>query len=412
VGYVNVTSGNFIPQHDGRTQVRVSVTGADPTKGGIAADSVFIAVTTGTYSDGNAPSDHLLIKITYSENENLIAKEETLSIGELQGIQTVSHTYSLTRSDGKYVTDSATGIEMAALLGHLGIDPGDVAWFRFAANDGANPGAITAGFLFGYNRYYFPLADWGVTNGAVSVPPMLAYADSWREGGNCDPDFSSLNNGTCLRLLFGSTGLADNSTSRSLKYINTMTIVISGAPPVGSGTGNGQGDGDGDGPGNGDEGEGSGDGDEGEGNGAGGTDDNQENSGTNTDGTGQNTNNQQNATAGDKQQTQNQNIVILNAGALREIAQETPLTESEKELQEILDSETPQGSSGAAGGSRWQVFEMMNAVNSDLPPIPFNNPLEPFLIPGILAVAIAGGGFSAFRYKRRVGPLRLTPQGV
>ncbi|KAA6363532.1 MAG: hypothetical protein EZS28_040941, partial [Streblomastix strix] len=78
VGYINVASGNFIPQHDGRTQLRTTVTGADPTKGGIASDSVFINVATGTYEDGYLPSSELKIKITYSENETLIAKEETL----------------------------------------------------------------------------------------------------------------------------------------------------------------------------------------------------------------------------------------------------------------------------------------------------------------------------------------------
>jgi len=39
-------------------------------------------------------------------------------------------------------------------------------------------------------------------------------------------------------LLFGSTSTADSSTSKSLKYINTLTIVLEGAPPAGGGSGN------------------------------------------------------------------------------------------------------------------------------------------------------------------------------
>jgi hypothetical protein len=406
VGYINAASGNFIPQHDGRTQARVTVTGGDPTRnGGRVTDEVYLNVNTGFYEDGYAPSDSLKLRITYEENEDLIAKEVTLSIAELQAIQTVNCTYTLTRSEGRYVTDNAQGIYLATLLEHVGIATEDVAWFRFAANDGANPGAITQGFLFGYARFYFPLVDWGVTNEAEAVAPMLAYADSWHEGGSPAKDYSSLNSGTCLRLLFGSTGLADNSTSRSLKYINTMTVVIQGAPPVGTGDGGGKGDGEGEGEG---DGTGTGTGTGGEEGDGDGTDNNGNGDATSTGANDENTTDEATRTT----ERTSAATTEINAKPL------SAMSEAEKQLRELLNDDVPLGSGLGAGGStenggnRWQVFEMMNQLNSDLPSIPFENPLEPFLIPFTITVAGLGGLASGMRFlRRRAWPPGATPPG-
>jgi hypothetical protein len=439
VGYVNPASGNFIPQHDGRTQVSASVTGGDPTRdSGVVYDSVFVNVNTGTIVDGNAPSDALHIVVTYEEDESLVAKDTTLTIAELRAIQTVQHTYSLTRDGGRYVTDSAEGIELATLLENQDIEIGDVAWFRFAANDGANPGAITAQFLFGWTRYYFPLVDLGVSNDAVAVPPMLAYADSWREGGSCAPDFSALNGGTCLRLLFGSTGMADNSTSKSLKYINTLTVVLSGAPPVGPGTGDGDGTGDGSGTGDGggdengtggdgggtggDGGEGGegtgGDGDEGGGGGGDGETNEANEDGEsdanaaagNTNTNNNNTDNSDTPLPGDTGGTEGR--VLENVSGLRALNAEAPAPSStvEKDLRDIVGPSTPKSASNGSeispeatgGGHRWQVFEMMNKQDSKLEPLSLTNPLEPFVAPATLAVAALGSLAGGLRYRRRL----------
>ena len=68
------------------------------------------------------------------------------------------------------------------------------------------------------------------------------------------------------------------------------------------------------------------------------------------------------------------------------------------------------GSQGAEGGSaggegdgrRWQVFEMMSKAKSDVDPLDYSNPLEPFLLPGVLAVMAAGGVTNRVRFRREL----------
>ncbi len=356
VGYVNAQTGNFKPLKDGHTKVMVTATGGDPTyNGGTVVAAVYIQVDTGTYSDEYAPSSELNIKVIYEEQPELVGKAETFSVAELQSIETAYCTYSLTLSNGKYVTDSAKGIYLITVLDHIGISLNDVAYFQFAANDGANPGNITKSFLFGYTRYYYPYADWSIDTGAVSVMPMLAYADSWREGGYCTEDYSTLNEGTCFRLLFGSTSLADNQTSKSLKYINTMTIVLSGAPPVGWGENGTQ-------PG-GDLGQNGG---TGAGSGAGMT----------SEGLAADGGNVGSASVGEQDASQENDKAKSDTGV------------------------TQTGSS--SGSSRWQVFEMMNNMESDVDPIVFNNPLEPFLVPATMVVVAAGGIVTGVRFRGKM----------
>ena len=396
VGSVNAASGTFVPSADGRTLVIASITGGDPNVGnGIVQASVSINVNTGKYEGGNAPSSQLKVEVEYETMPGVVGKEKTFSIAELQAIENASCTYTLTRSNGRYVTDTAQGIYLSTLLSSMGIAPSDVSHFRFAANDGANPGAIPAGFLFGYTRYYFPFANLGVTTGQVPVAPMLAYADSWKEGGSCEPS-TELNSGTCLRLVFGSTGLADNSTSLSLKYINTMKVVMSGAPPVdwgkdpggsgGGGEGNenkpsgtpdgkpdgsggGANDGTADGTGDGD---GSGDG----GLAAGAADD---------DGDGGSKGVGASKPAGGEDGAADARDASDAGGDKAAGAQDS--------------SDAAWGSSDA-GGARWQVFEMMAKSDSDMPPLTMENPLEPF-VPPLAAGALAAGAVSSgLRFRR------------
>jgi hypothetical protein len=481
VGYVNADTGNFIPQRDGNAQIYATATGGDPTRNnGQVTDIVFVSIITGTYEDGFIPSSQLTMRFVWSADESLEAKAPvTLSIEQLQALQSVERTFTLTRSNQKHVTDSAIGIDLAVLLDSQGIAIEDISHFRLAANDGANPGVIPADFLFGYTRYYFPLIDWNVTNQAVAVSPMLAYADSWHEGGSAAENYESLNEGTCLRLLFGSVGLTDDSTRFSIKYINTMTVVLNGAPPVEDGNGN-----TGDGPGT-DDGDDTDPGHE--------PPPPQDDTGqTPPTGTGN-----ENATPDDTQGDQNNPVApaapvapnspppdakppsltrpdssnterpstpptsatpstsqkaaktlreITSAQSLREQSaqrEQSLQNEDPARLRQIVESDTPLAASprgpaeqasranepapdaaaeppaeaspeaspeASEGASpRWQVFEMMNKINSDIDPLSLNNPLEPYAIPALLAVVISGMAVSAIRYRRRLaGPTGLT----
>ncbi|NTW28214.1 MAG: hypothetical protein HGA39_02470 [Coriobacteriia bacterium] len=342
VGYVNATSGNFIAKAQGTVAVYARMTGGDPAaNGGAVQDRVWVVIDTGTGSDEYLPSDSLEIKIVYQDDESLVAETHIYSIAQLRDIQTARCTYTLTRSAGNYVTDSAEGIYLSTLIEQLGVSLNEVYAFRFAANDGANPGAITSRFLFDYTRYYFPYFD---TGGLMAdrqvVMPMLAFADNWREGGSCEEEYSGLNPGTCLRLLFGSTGAADASTAKSIKYIHTMTIVMAGSPPVGSG---------GDGGSGGSSGTGSG------------------------------------SESGSGVDTGSGNVSVL---------------------------VTADGGGSGTGGSadsgdgaakgRWQVFEMMGSSASDIDPIDFTNPLQPWALPSAVALMLVGASYVFLRFKKEL----------
>ncbi|MEA5019620.1 MAG: PASTA domain-containing protein [Gordonibacter sp.] len=366
VGSVNAASGSFVPLHDGRTQVVATLVGGDPgVNGGLVVASVSINVNEGTFDGGNAPSSQLVINIEYESMPGVVGKTETLSIGALQSIQNASCTYTLTKSGGSYVTDTAQGIYLSTLLDHLSIVTGEVLYFKFAANDGANPGAITNSFLFGYTRYYYPNADGASTAGAVPVAPMLAYADSWREGGTCEPS-SELNSGTCLRLLFGSTGLADNSTSKSIKFINTITVVLDGAPPTGWGDGTNPGGTD---PGKGGGVESDGSGDKG------------------AIGTGGNANATGNANISKSASSEGDDV--------QEMA-------TQQTAGPVLESSGNTDAAAESGGSRWQVYEMIAKRQSDVDPIVLVNPFEPYAIPLVVATVAAGAVASGMRFRRKL----------
>ncbi|MGV8083946.1 MAG: Ig domain-containing protein [Coriobacteriia bacterium] len=361
VGYVNAASGNFLAKAQGTVAVYAKMTGGDPSEnGGVAQDRVWIVIDTGSGHEENLPSSELVVKVVYQDNESLVAETHTFTIAELKAIQNARCTYTLTRSAGNYVTDSAQGIYMTTLLDKLGIVLDEVYAFRFAANDGANPGAITKRFLFDYTRYYFPYFD---TGGLMAdrqlVMPMLAYADNWREGGTCEEDYSSLNSGTCLRLLFGSTGAADGSTAKSIKYIHTMTIVMAGSPPVGEGGDGGSGSGLDTGSGT-----GSGDG-----------------SGTGT-GTGSGIGTGGSTGDGSGTGTGNVTALLNSSGGSG-------------------DGDATDGGSGAARG-RWQVFEMMGTSASDIDPIILDNPLQPWALPSAGTLVLVGAFYVLVRFKKEV----------
>ncbi|MDR2109637.1 MAG: Ig-like domain-containing protein, partial [Coriobacteriales bacterium] len=407
LGYINAATGNFIPQRDGQARIYATVTGGDPAiSGGQVVDTVYVSVNTGESEDGNMPSSNLTIRVVWQEDEAIEAREPvSLTVAQLQAIQNVQRTYTLTRSNQKHVTDSATGIDLAELLASQNIAVEDIAHFRLAANDGANPGAIAADFLFGHARYYFPLIEWGSTNEAVAVPAMLAYADSWHDGGSPDEDYSSLNSGTCLRLLFGSTGLADDSTSWSIKYIHTLTVVLNGGPPYEPGDDDGTGNGEGEGPGNGEDD--TGDKDDGE-DGDGDKDDGQDGAGKAADDNsaneaGSNQDEQESddpaAPTGDddsgnrdpaRQESPNASEQLsqqdsLSGVALHELAgqqdQQQAAAGPSGPSEQLVDPSVPLASLAAAGaplpgGSRWQVFEMMNKLQTETEALSLNNPLE------------------------------------
>ena len=207
--------------------------------------------------------------------------------------------------------------------------------------------AVSYSMLFGSIRYYFPQYDAGgnVQEG-IPVSPMLAVQSNFRwykYGDSIEPDYSDMNDNACFRLLFGATGSGQITSNAQVYWINTIKVVLAGAPPVQPKIGTNTGDGTGQGGSGG--GEGGGDG------GSTGTD------------------------VGD--------ATGLGGGSAA-----------------ISD-----GGGGTTGGS-WQVYQVMNPNPSDVDTIDFENPFAPFVIPFAVGTAAAGGVQMGVRYRRQKLPLR------
>lgn len=340
-GYVNEATGNFKPLADGMLSVVAEIAGGDSNENaGRVSGSVWVKIDTGRYGDGN-PSDHLTVRVVYSDDESRVFEERTFSIAELRSMETAYATYTLTKSNGSYVTDSAQGIYLTTLFSAVGVSLDKVSHLRFSSTDNyASDGSITASALF-MSRYYFPMYEFGRNPfGSTLVYPMLAYADSWREGGSCDADYSSLNSNTCLRLLFGSVGESDNWTGKSFKYVNGMTIVLTGKPPAQNPIEDPD-----DGP-----------------PGTGGNDD--------------------------------MNTAIAGLGE-----SDAPLSS------QLLSSSGGDGdadSENAKKEQKFQVFQMLSKDDYQVGSYDLGNPLIPFFLPALLLVALAGAGATVTHYRKEL----------
>lgn len=249
----------------GVIRLRCAVTGGDTTKDdgmgkGVVVDKVTVNIANGKNVHGGSPASKLTVKVYYEKDPDKVAKTVTYTKKRFEALGAITRTYTLTKSAGKYVTDRAYGVPIATLLTKLGIDVDDIRYFTLSANDGANPGKISAKWLLKQTRYHFPNYDIGGSKQeAEQVPTMLALKDSWS---NNSMETDEMNAGTCFRLMFGSATSNDSATDKSIKFINTLNIVLAGAAPsshgkdekkpsTGGGSGSGSGGTSGDGHGNG-----------------------------------------------------------------------------------------------------------------------------------------------------------------
>lgn len=355
------------------TRIYVTVTGGDTLKNdgfgpGIVYGSVVVDINNGKTIDGQSPANELKVNIVYENDEKNVLKSKTYSVDEFEALGAVTRTYTLTRKGGKYVTDRAYGVPMATLLGDLGIATDDIAHFRLAANDGANPGRLSARYLLKTTRYYLPNYDIGGSwQGKEQVPTMIALKDSW----NADTQVTGeMNSGTRFRLLFGSATSADSATDKSIKYINTLTIVMNGGAPVGNGKGD-AGDGDDDkkkpkkgaagiaAGGSGDE---PGSGENGEGGGA------------------------------------SQQKTTRTAPSVAEATGDDP----DEPQAQVPDAEVDTAEDQEDTSTPWRIFEMMNKSSSDLVANYEDNPFLPFLAPAIGLIIIASSSTRYALFRRRL----------
>lgn len=244
--YVNEETGFFKPRDYGSFKVYASVPTSDPdAKGGKASGYLWVKVDSGDYA-GSHPSNTLNVKVVYQLDESRVVEQKSFSVGDLRAIENAQCTYTYTSfnsdtGERNWVTASARGMYLTTLLDLMNVSVDDLYAMRLAANDGVNPGMLTSDFLF-HERYYWPNYELNCNMiGGKLVFPMIAYESDWRESSRgatrCDEDYSGLDEAIRFRLMFGAIGTSDGTQSKSLKYINTVTLVLKGAPPAQHGSG-------------------------------------------------------------------------------------------------------------------------------------------------------------------------------
>lgn len=396
VWHVGDTQYVTIASHDGvatlkavansLTRVYATITGGDAGKdvgfgAGVVYDSVSVNVADRerARSDGQVPSDDLNVKVVYERSADQVVKQAHYTLDEFKALGEITRTYTLTRSGGRYVTDRARGVPIATILLKLGISADDISYFTLAANDGANPGRLSAQFLLKTTRYYLPNYDIGGSwQEKEQVPTMIAYEDSW----NSDTTVTGeMNSGTRFRLVFGAATSADQSTDKSIKFVNTVTIVMKGAAPSTNGDDPNQ-------TRNTDSGDsGSGTGENGNGAGAGAR------GAAGVSGTGSGSSRSAAANGGSGAQSAVGPAAVTNATRAEDANGDAGAKRSSS-VGEKSDKDR---------SAAWRVFEMMNKSASDLAQRYEDNPLLPYLFPsiGILILAAATVRFARFRWQLR-----------
>lgn len=334
---INKTTGRMASQQSGIGQVMITVAGGKAGK--TVSDTIYVRVDTGQY-DYN-PADSLTLKVSYEKYPDKYVTTKTYSAKKLAKLLSGSvqtNNYTVIGGNG-YATIRATGYQFIDVLRLLNCDIDDIKQFRFGTQDSYDS-PVSYEYLFGQTRYWFPNYDIGSTAEAVVVPPLLATANSmhWNES-YISPD-EKLDESTRFRLVFGVSGTADSNTSKQIYYINTINIVLKGAPPASDGDGDSKGDDSGNGNG------GSGGGSGGSGNGGSGTGAGPGPSDSSSGGT---------AGKGDD----------------------------------------------AAAGTKWRVYQIMSDAKSTPGTLDLENPLAPFAAPAAGAAFVLGGLYFYLDFRRR-----------
>lgn len=345
-------SGQFAPREYGTVSVFAMSRGG---LGGATVTSPGVTVTTNNPDgvDESHPQYSLTVTVCY-EADPEYTEEIVYSQGDLEALGTFSASYTLaadtpiqSRGYGVYlrnVVSDAAGLDIMQ-------DMAAVRSVSFSGYDGANT-TMSAESLFA-TRYYYPNYDaGGSTAGALAVEPMLAFSSNWKKASDGALTSDDMTNATQFRLLIGSNKSGQSMTGYSIKWINAMTITLVGAPPVEE-----------DGPQEEkpieDPSGGAGGGDQGDGSG------------------GEQGSSAESGSSGD---------MAVGEGS---------------DALESSDGETGEGS----GGGERSIYQMMNALQSDVDIEYPENPFSPFVLPFGLGTVAAGGVESFLWFRRQKAPL-------
>ncbi len=229
--YVNSSTGRVATQEAGIGAIVVSVAGG--VGGAMVSDTVYFRVDNG--QDGNNPADSLTLNVVYEDYPDQVVNSVTYSAAELEGmLPQVTNNYTVI-GNSTFATIRATGYMFIDVVKLAGVDLDDILQFRFGTADSYDA-PVSYSYLFGSARYYFPNYDINSTAESEVVPPILATASYLVWNASYVSPETELSDGMRYRLVFGVSGRGDSNTSRQVYYINTINIVLKGAPPVQTGT--------------------------------------------------------------------------------------------------------------------------------------------------------------------------------
>lgn len=441
VSFVNPDTGVFIAKATGSVRLTCQVAGGG-LLGDTISDYVFVLCGGDTLDPDRdySPASELKVVVKYAtedkqgiggESDYEEARTWYYSPSELESLGVTENLYTLVKSDGNWGTMKARGVYFERLISNVINAPefslSMVKGFYFGAVDNYNPGFVGEAWLFETQRYYYPNMSIGSGRaGAVPVAPMIATATVQED--LIDEPSGALSDQTRFRLCMGAESTTNNNAQQSIYNIYQITIILNGAPPVGwdepstghgatSGSGNGGGNGSGAGDGS---GQGSGDG-----TGAGGADnsgsspdggsqagntpvpgakskdDGSNDSGKKDDSTGENKENPRESADGAESRDAQPNAEAAQAtGANVAAADQTVETKAEATEQTEKAIEEMVGDKD----HRYQVYEMMSRQPDLVEALQLENPLAPFVVPGLLLVVLAGGAHSTLWFRRQLRP--------
>lgn len=381
--------------YSGNAYVTCSAVGG--LEGVVVQDTANVQLDTGTYEYN--PADSLTLRVVWEERPDEVVKEQTFSLDDLAAALSLErHNYTVV-NNSRFGVISAEGYLFKDVVALVAVDDGDVLQYRFGTADGYdNP--VSYKYLFeSGNRYYFPNYDIGSSAAGEIVPPLLAVRSTfaWNQS-EANPTWE-LDEGTRFRLVFGCLASGDANTSFQIYYIDTITIVLAGAPSAGddpSGTAK---------PGDdrvvpvddstvpedappipGKEAVGTGD----SGGGSKGLHEGVDGSGGNRspgnlagrDGDGR-----------------------RRSGAVRTDDEKSETVQGDDAPQDPDDAQDEgldDGAVQASASKRWRVYQMMNKTNSDVPDWDDENPISPYAAPLAAATFAAGMGVTGVGFWRRL----------
>lgn len=376
---INEKTGLVSTQKRGTGAVRVVVSGG--VGGEDVTATLNLRVETAQDPAG-LPASSLTLKVVYEEYPDYEVENgtRTFTPEELASLlPQYEYLYTIiagrSNSGKSFATVKAKGYLFKDVLKLMNVDIDDIAQLRFITTDNY-PEPVSHTYLFGSNRYYWPNFDIGQTSEGEIVPPMLATESYWTWNALADPN-GTMSSDERFQLVFGAKDADDGNSAKQIKYIEGITIYLTGAPPSeGSDSGDGDGDGGGNGDGQGGQG-GQGDGGNGGGQGDSGS---AGTAGPNAGGSGES---QAAATS-------------TNGGSGSTSASNSKSTAASAQ------SDSSQGATASDSGGKWRIYQMMNKSNSDPGDLDIENPFAPYAGPAGCAVFAIGCIQSYASYRRRL----------